>query len=56
MMQQTSAAAFGSSATERETGLRAEGEELNKADPPKQEPIIQVEGLRKTYQTARGRS
>jgi lipoprotein-releasing system ATP-binding protein len=54
MMQPTSAAAVGSSATERETGLRAESEDVNKAGPAKQEPIILVEGLRKTYQTARG--
>jgi lipoprotein-releasing system ATP-binding protein len=39
-------------AGERE--LRAQGESSNQTDRSKQDPIIQVEGLRKTYQTARG--
>jgi lipoprotein-releasing system ATP-binding protein len=34
--------------------LRALGENSNQAGRSEQDPIIQVEGLRKTYQTARG--
>ena len=54
MMQPTSAAALETSATERKLELRAEGGNLNTTSAPKQEPLIHVEGLKKTYKTARG--
>ena len=53
-MQPTPAAALETSAIERNPELRAEGGNLNTTGAPKQEPLIHVEGLKKTYKTARG--
>lgn len=52
-MQTPPAVAGQASRSIRESELRAQDQLPNQTDP-KQDPIIQVEGLRKTYQTARG--
>jgi lipoprotein-releasing system ATP-binding protein len=58
MMQRTSAAALETSATQRKPELRVHGEvpqqNQDGTGGAKQNLMIQVEGLRKTYQTARG--
>ena len=57
-MQTTSPASLETSPSVGDVASRAQGEiqssRKEKTGEPRQEPIIQVEGLRKTYQTARG--
>ena len=53
MMQTPPAAAGQASRSTRDSELRAQDQPKNQIDP-NQDPIIQVEGLRKTYKTARG--
>ena len=54
MMRPTSPAVLENSPIAGGRELRALGENSNQAGRSEQDPIIQVEGLRKTYQTARG--
>jgi lipoprotein-releasing system ATP-binding protein len=54
MMQPTSPSAVAAFPTTGEPVLRVENGSSRQASDSKQDPIIQVEGLRKTYQTARG--
>jgi lipoprotein-releasing system ATP-binding protein len=53
MMQTPPAAAGQASRSTRDSELRVQDQPQNQIDP-NQDPIIQVEGLRKTYKTARG--
>jgi lipoprotein-releasing system ATP-binding protein len=53
MMQTPPAVAGQASRSTRDSELRARDQKQNQIDP-NQDPIIQVEGLRKTYKTARG--
>jgi lipoprotein-releasing system ATP-binding protein len=53
MTEPTSAGALDTSASAREPGLRVQAGGAHQERNP-QEPIIKVEGLRKSYQTARG--
>ena len=53
-MQPTSPTALATFPAGGETGLRAEDRNPDGTNSAQQEPIIKVEGLRKTYQTARG--
>ena len=53
-MQPTSPTALATFPAGGETGLRAEDRNPDGTNSVQQEPIIKVEGLRKTYQTARG--
>ena len=54
MMRPTSPAVLEKTPDQGERELRAQGENSNPTYCSKQDPIIHVEGLRKTYQTARG--
>ena len=54
MMRPTSPAVLDNSPVAGGPELRAQGESSNQSERSNQDPIIQVEGLRKTYQTARG--
>jgi lipoprotein-releasing system ATP-binding protein len=54
MMRPTSPAVLEKTPDPGERELRAQGENSNPSGNSKQDPIIEVEGLRKTYQTARG--
>ena len=54
MMRPTSPAVLEKAPLAGERELRAQSESSIQTDRSKQDPIIQVEGLRKTYQTARG--
>src|ERR1035441_4140329 len=54
MMQPTSPSALVADPNPGEPELRAEKRNPHLNGNPKQEPIIQVEGLKKTYKTARG--
>src|ERR1035437_3963723 len=53
MMQTPPAAAGQASRSTRDSELRVQDQPQNQTSP-NQDPIIQVEGLRKTYKTARG--
>jgi lipoprotein-releasing system ATP-binding protein len=54
MMRPTSPVVLEKTPDQGERELRAQGENSNPTYSSKQDPIIHVEGLRKTYQTARG--